>query len=87
MNGSELRFGRIENRLNLCLLLRSQVQLLGYSPKAKPASMPSHRQHRVVLALQQSPQAQSRRRLQTLICFFSCFVSFCLREIFFRFFR
>src|SRR5204863_8988336 len=40
----------------------------------------SHRQHRVVLAILQSPRAQSHRRLQTLICFFSWFVSFCLRE-------
>ena len=41
MNGSELRFGRIENRLNLCLLIRSQVQLLGYSLKAERVSVPT----------------------------------------------
>ena len=35
MNGSELRFGCIENWLNLCLLIRGQAQLLGDSPKAK----------------------------------------------------
>src|SRR5207248_6381645 len=34
MNGSELRFGRIDNRLNLCLLIRGQIQLLRDSLKA-----------------------------------------------------
>src|SRR5438094_10327771 len=34
MNGSELRFGRIDNRLKLCLLIRGQIQLLRDSLKA-----------------------------------------------------
>ena len=41
MNGNELRFGRIENRLNFCLLIRRQVQLLGDSLKAKFVAMPT----------------------------------------------
>jgi hypothetical protein len=35
MNGGELRFGRIDNRLNLCLLIRGQVQLFRDSLKAE----------------------------------------------------
>jgi hypothetical protein len=41
MNGSELRFGRIKNRLNLCLLIRGQVQLLGDSLKAERVTVPT----------------------------------------------
>jgi hypothetical protein len=39
MNGSDLRLRPIDERLHLCLLVRRQVQLLGYSLEAEAMSM------------------------------------------------
>jgi len=39
MNGGELRFGYIENRLSLCLLIRGQVQLLRDPLKAERVAL------------------------------------------------
>jgi hypothetical protein len=49
MNGGELRFGRIDNRLNLCLLIRRQVQLLRDSLKAVAMPAPTAARARLCL--------------------------------------
>ena len=40
MNGGELRLSRIEDWLDLCLLIGSQVQLIGQMLQAKRMAMP-----------------------------------------------
>jgi len=40
MNGGDLRFGRIEDRLDLRLLISGQVQFVGDPPQAERVSMP-----------------------------------------------
>jgi hypothetical protein len=40
MNGGDLRFGRIEDRLDLCLLISGQVQFVGDPLQAERVSMP-----------------------------------------------
>lgn len=57
MDGGDLRFGLIKDRLNLCLLIRGQVQLLGDSLKAKPVAVPT----RASLSLQGNQAAKCNR--------------------------
>ena len=40
MYGDNLRFGLIENRLNLCLLIGGEVQRLGQVFETEPLAMP-----------------------------------------------
>ena len=40
MNGGDLRFGRIQDWLNLRLLISGQVQLFGYPFQAERVAMP-----------------------------------------------
>src|SRR5882724_2922916 len=58
MDRGELRFGLIENRLNLGLLIGSQVQLLGHSFKRKSAPMPSAAAALAGLSLHQGKAAE-----------------------------
>ena len=41
MNGGDLRFGRVEDRLNLRLLVSRQVQLAGEPSKAELVTVPA----------------------------------------------
>ena len=43
VDGAELRFGLIENRLNLCLLIRREAQCLGQVFETQPLAMPPAR--------------------------------------------
>src|SRR5437868_12007632 len=79
MNGGDLRFRRVENRLNLCLLIRGQIQLLGRwrRPNACPCSPPWPPRPGCACTATKPPSAIARAATNAnMLLFIVCFILF-----------
>ena len=84
MNGGDLRFGRVEDRLNLALLLGSQIQLAGSPSKAERVAMPCRTANSVSIPAWAgcatmikapraiAPAAATANRFRFIVCFVVC---------------